>query len=231
MGSKLERTKQQNLVITPEDEPAITVDNIEVAQFIYLLLNNQNIKNAVDAITSKAVLILGRFGPSVIVVPMFALQACSTCTWYRAIVASLSFCIVCILLGQNDTLVPLPRSCSAAPHAASTTSVRSRWPSLPSCATTSCASSALLRELEAEQHNYQPYQLENAGHLTQCQPPEKQRKWRHQRKNVVSRLSNAGAIQTIPNRRHATFLRYRCDLSWPCHRIGDGSNNRRISDA
>jgi hypothetical protein len=60
-GLKLERTKQQNLVITPEDEPAITVDNIEVAQFIYLLLNNQNIKNAVDTITSKAVLILGRF--------------------------------------------------------------------------------------------------------------------------------------------------------------------------
>jgi hypothetical protein len=30
-GLKLERTKQQNLVITPRDEPEITVDNIEVA--------------------------------------------------------------------------------------------------------------------------------------------------------------------------------------------------------
>src|SRR5262245_7884798 len=33
-GLKLERAKQQNLIITYENEPAITVDNIEVAQFI-----------------------------------------------------------------------------------------------------------------------------------------------------------------------------------------------------
>jgi hypothetical protein len=49
------------LVITPKDEPAITVDNIEVAQFIYLLLHNQKIRDVIDTITSKAVLILGRF--------------------------------------------------------------------------------------------------------------------------------------------------------------------------
>ena len=62
MGSKTgEETKQQNLVITPEDEPEITVDNIEVAQFIYLLLHNQKIRDVIDTITSKAVLILGRF--------------------------------------------------------------------------------------------------------------------------------------------------------------------------
>jgi hypothetical protein len=60
-GLKLERTKQQNLVITPEGEPAITVDNIEVAQFIYLMLHNQKIRDVIDTITSKAVLILGRF--------------------------------------------------------------------------------------------------------------------------------------------------------------------------
>ena len=58
---KLEGTKQQNLVITPEDEPEITVDNIEVAQFIYLMLHNQKIRDVIDTITSKAVLILGRF--------------------------------------------------------------------------------------------------------------------------------------------------------------------------
>jgi uncharacterized protein YjbI with pentapeptide repeats len=56
-----ERTKQQNLVITPAGEPAITVDNIEVAQFIYLMLHNQKIRDVIDTITSKAVLILGRF--------------------------------------------------------------------------------------------------------------------------------------------------------------------------
>ena len=58
---KLETTKQQNLVITSENEPEITVDNIEVAQFIYLMLNNQKIRDVIDTITSKAVLILGRF--------------------------------------------------------------------------------------------------------------------------------------------------------------------------
>ena len=31
---KLEGAKQQNLIITSADEPAITVDNIEVAQFV-----------------------------------------------------------------------------------------------------------------------------------------------------------------------------------------------------
>jgi Pentapeptide repeats (8 copies) len=58
---KLERAKQQNLVITPENEPEITVDNIEVAQFVYLMLNNQKVRDVIDTITSKAVLILGRF--------------------------------------------------------------------------------------------------------------------------------------------------------------------------
>jgi uncharacterized protein YjbI with pentapeptide repeats len=58
---KLEGAKQQNLVITPLNEPEITVDNIEVAQFIYLILNNQKVRDVIDTITSKVVLILGRF--------------------------------------------------------------------------------------------------------------------------------------------------------------------------
>lgn len=61
-GITLEGTRQQNLIITHNDEPEITIDNIEVAQFIYLILNNQKLRDVVDAITSKAVLILGRFG-------------------------------------------------------------------------------------------------------------------------------------------------------------------------
>ena len=56
-----ERTQQQNLRITPFTQAAITVDNIKVAQFIHLLLNNQEIRDVIDTITSKAVLILGRF--------------------------------------------------------------------------------------------------------------------------------------------------------------------------
>jgi|SRR5579864_1891740 len=52
---------QLNLRITPPDEPAIYVDNLEVAQFVYLLLNNSKIRNVIDTIGKKAVLLLGRF--------------------------------------------------------------------------------------------------------------------------------------------------------------------------
>jgi hypothetical protein len=58
---KLDGTTQLNLVITQRDEPEITVDNIEVAQFIYLLLHNEKIRDVIDTIGKKAVLILGRF--------------------------------------------------------------------------------------------------------------------------------------------------------------------------
>jgi uncharacterized protein YjbI with pentapeptide repeats len=58
---KLDGAKQQNLIVTPSDEPEIAVDSIEVAQFIYLLLHNEKIRDVIDTITSKAVLILGRF--------------------------------------------------------------------------------------------------------------------------------------------------------------------------
>jgi uncharacterized protein YjbI with pentapeptide repeats len=62
----LEGAKQQNLVITQnmwlvDREPEITVDNIEVAQFVYLMLHNEKIRDVIDTITAKAVLILGRF--------------------------------------------------------------------------------------------------------------------------------------------------------------------------
>ena len=52
-----------NLIVTPDDQPIIQVDNLEVAQFIYLLLSNQRIREVIDTITSKVVLILGRFTP------------------------------------------------------------------------------------------------------------------------------------------------------------------------
>ena len=49
----LEKTIQTGLIITPLEEATITVDNLEVAQFIYLLLNNQKIREVIDTITSK----------------------------------------------------------------------------------------------------------------------------------------------------------------------------------
>ena len=58
---KLKGTKQENLVISQKSEPIITVDNLEVAQFIYLLLKNEKIRDIIDTIGEKGVLILGRF--------------------------------------------------------------------------------------------------------------------------------------------------------------------------
>jgi len=59
----LDRATQQDLVITEQNVPQITADNLEVAQFIYLLLNNEKLRDVIDTITSKVVLILGRFTP------------------------------------------------------------------------------------------------------------------------------------------------------------------------
>jgi Pentapeptide repeats (8 copies) len=58
---QLDGANQTNLVVTHPNHPAVTVDNLEVAQFIYLLLHNEKIRGVIDTITSKAVLILGRF--------------------------------------------------------------------------------------------------------------------------------------------------------------------------
>ncbi len=58
---KLDGAIQSDLVITRENEATITVDDLEIAQFIYIMLDNQKIRNAIDTLTSKAVLILGRF--------------------------------------------------------------------------------------------------------------------------------------------------------------------------
>jgi uncharacterized protein YjbI with pentapeptide repeats len=58
---RLEGAKQENMVITKHDEPTITVDNLEVAQFIYLLMNNKKARYVVDTSGSKVVLISGQF--------------------------------------------------------------------------------------------------------------------------------------------------------------------------
>ena len=57
----LEGATQKDLIITRDDQPEITVDNIEVAQFVYLLLHNEKIRDAIDTIGKKGVLLLGRF--------------------------------------------------------------------------------------------------------------------------------------------------------------------------
>ena len=58
-----EQTEQNNLIVSHPSDPVLTVDNLKVAQFVYLLLNNKEIREVIDTITSKVVLILGRFTP------------------------------------------------------------------------------------------------------------------------------------------------------------------------
>lgn len=60
---QLEGATQKDLVITRENEATITVDNLKVAQFIYLMLNNKEIRDVINTLTTKSVLILGRFTP------------------------------------------------------------------------------------------------------------------------------------------------------------------------
>ncbi len=63
-----EGTKQRDLVITPWDEPAVRVDDLEVAQFVYLLLHNEKIRKIIDTVGKKGVLLVGRFTEGRIVV-------------------------------------------------------------------------------------------------------------------------------------------------------------------
>ena len=72
-----ERTRQTDLVIVHYKEPdaqaahagagrvgepgRVIVDDLRVAQFVYSMLHNENIRYVLDAISRKAVLILGRF--------------------------------------------------------------------------------------------------------------------------------------------------------------------------
>ncbi|MEO8613459.1 MAG: pentapeptide repeat-containing protein [Chloroflexota bacterium] len=60
---KFDGATQKNLIITQPDQPIVTVDELEVAQFVYLVLNNVKLRTVIDTITTKSVLILGRFTP------------------------------------------------------------------------------------------------------------------------------------------------------------------------
>ena len=60
---ELDDAVQRGLVIVPPDQSPITVDDLEVAQFVYLMYQNPKIRRVIDTITSRAVLILGRFTP------------------------------------------------------------------------------------------------------------------------------------------------------------------------
>ena len=59
----LEGATQNDLIISRHDEAILTVDDLEVAHFMYLLINNKKLSKVINIATSKVVLILGRFEP------------------------------------------------------------------------------------------------------------------------------------------------------------------------
>jgi uncharacterized protein YjbI with pentapeptide repeats len=61
---KLEGAIQTDLSITRAKEATIRVDDLQVGQFIYLILDNRAIRNVIDTLTTRTVLLLGRFSPS-----------------------------------------------------------------------------------------------------------------------------------------------------------------------
>lgn len=59
-----EPSEERGLVLSGSfDQSPITVDSLELAQFLHLLLNNRTLRSFIDVVTSKTVLILGNFKP------------------------------------------------------------------------------------------------------------------------------------------------------------------------
>jgi uncharacterized protein YjbI with pentapeptide repeats len=101
---KLNGTVQSNLRISAGSGfPSITVEDIEVAQFIYLILRNEKIRNVIDTVSQKAVLILGRFTEP----RMYVLNSIRQRLSLRGYVP---------ILFDFDTAVPTPVRCSPIPE-------------------------------------------------------------------------------------------------------------------
>jgi uncharacterized protein YjbI with pentapeptide repeats len=63
-NAKLEKAMQRDLLLTPnsnEKAGAITVDSIQLAVVVHILLSSGGAREIIDVLTSKVVLILGRF--------------------------------------------------------------------------------------------------------------------------------------------------------------------------
>lgn len=61
-NTQLEGAIQNDLIITPEDEPIIDRDDFEAAQFLYLLLSHHKHRHVFNAVIERGVLLLGHFG-------------------------------------------------------------------------------------------------------------------------------------------------------------------------
>lgn len=55
----LDGATQHDLVITPDGEGVVTADNLAVAQFLFMLLHNENLRDVIETVGRKAILVLG----------------------------------------------------------------------------------------------------------------------------------------------------------------------------
>lgn len=60
---RLKGAVQRRLIVTRANSPVIEVDDLEVAQFVHLLIKNRKISQVMNTMGQRAVLILGRFSP------------------------------------------------------------------------------------------------------------------------------------------------------------------------
>jgi hypothetical protein len=61
--TRLQGAIQHRLVITRASEPTVLVDDLQVAQFLHLIMTNARIRGVIDTLATSVVLILGRFTP------------------------------------------------------------------------------------------------------------------------------------------------------------------------
>ena len=59
----LEGADQSGLILSPDFQSTITIDNLIVGQFVNLLLNNAEVRDVIDTVSSKIVLIVGWYMP------------------------------------------------------------------------------------------------------------------------------------------------------------------------
>jgi uncharacterized protein YjbI with pentapeptide repeats len=56
-----EHTRMDSLIVTKENFPPVTVDDLRVAQLVYLMLSSATLRNIVNTMATKMVLVLGSF--------------------------------------------------------------------------------------------------------------------------------------------------------------------------
>lgn len=59
-----EGTTQIGLIVSREGEAIVTTDDLEVSQLIHMLIDRQKVRNVIDSVGRKLVLLLGRFVPN-----------------------------------------------------------------------------------------------------------------------------------------------------------------------